>query len=92
MSDSTKENRLRLLAKRAGDLSMAAYLGGNRDEAIRLNERMKRILKHVQKLGNTNPDQESNDVGVLPRVDAPKHRHMAFQGLQVEARVRGLQW
>ena len=44
MSDSTKEKRLRLLAKRAGDLSMSAYLGGNRDKAIWFNEKRKRIL------------------------------------------------
>lgn len=44
MSADTKEKRLRLLAKRAGDLSIAAYLGGNRDRAIRFNEKRKRIL------------------------------------------------
>lgn len=44
MNDDTKEKRLRLLAKRAGDLSVAAYLGGNRDKAIRFNEKRKRIL------------------------------------------------
>ena len=45
MTADTKEKRLRLLAKRAGDLSVAAYLGGNRDKAIYLNKVMKRILK-----------------------------------------------
>ena len=45
MSADTKEKRLRLFAKRAGDLSMAAYLGGNRDKAIYLNNKMKRILR-----------------------------------------------
>lgn len=39
-----KEKRLRLLAKRAGDLSVSAYLGGNRDRAIFFNEKRKRIL------------------------------------------------
>ncbi|UBB18343.1 hypothetical protein [Comamonas odontotermitis] len=48
MNDDTKEKRLRLLAKRAGDLSVAAYLGGNRDKAIYLNKVMKRILKMLK--------------------------------------------
>lgn len=39
-----KENRLRSLARRAGDLSVSAYLGGNRDRAIFFNEKRKRIL------------------------------------------------
>lgn len=45
MTSDTKEKRLRLLAKRAGDLSVAAYHGGNRDQAIYFNKVMKRILK-----------------------------------------------
>lgn len=49
MSQPTKEKRLRLLAKRAGDLSVAAYLGGNRDKSIYFNKVMKRILKMIQK-------------------------------------------
>ncbi|TDS73420.1 hypothetical protein [Comamonas sp. JUb58] len=49
MTSDTKEKRLRLLAKRAGDLSVAAYHGGNRDKAIYFNVKMKRILKMVQK-------------------------------------------
>jgi len=44
MTRDTKEKRLRLLAKRAGDLSVAAYHGGNRDKAIYFNEKRKRIL------------------------------------------------
>ena len=48
MTADTKEKRLRLLAKRAGDLSVAAYLGGNRDKAIYLNKVMKRILKMLK--------------------------------------------
>lgn len=39
-----KEKRLRSLARRAGDLSVAAYLGGNRERAIFFNEKRKRIL------------------------------------------------
>lgn len=41
---SEKEKRLRSLARRAGDLSVAAYLGGNRERAIFFNEKRKRIL------------------------------------------------
>ena len=44
---STKEKRLRLLAKRAGDLFMAAYLGGNRDRAYFFLRKMNAILKLV---------------------------------------------
>lgn len=43
-SSSTKEKRLRSLARRAGDLSVSAYLGGNRDRAVFFNEKRKRIL------------------------------------------------
>lgn len=40
----TKEKRLRLLAKRAGDLSVEAYLGGNRERAKHFLKKMKCIL------------------------------------------------
>ena len=49
MSADTKEKRLRLLAKRAGDLSVAAYLGGNRDKAYVFLRKMNAILKMIQK-------------------------------------------
>ena len=44
MSTDQKTNRLQALAKRAGDLMVEAYLGGNRDRAVFFNKRMKRIL------------------------------------------------
>ena len=50
MTADTKEKRLRLLAKRAGDLSVAAYHGGNRGRAIYFNKVMKRILKRIRRL------------------------------------------
>jgi hypothetical protein len=43
-NECPKEKRLRSLARRAGDLSVSAYLGGNRDRAIFFNEKRKRIL------------------------------------------------
>ena len=49
VSQPTKEKRLRLLAKRAGDLSVAAYLGGNRDKAYVFLRKMNAILKMIQK-------------------------------------------
>lgn len=39
-----KETRLRLLAVKAGGLSVAAYLEGNRARAVYFNEKRKRIL------------------------------------------------
>lgn len=50
MSADTKEKRLRLLAKRAGDLSVAAYLGGNRDRAYFFLRKMNAILKMIQNI------------------------------------------
>ncbi|WP_460481205.1 hypothetical protein [Comamonas humi] len=47
---SPKEKRLRLLAKRAGDLFMSAYLGGNRERAYFFLRKMNAILKMVQQL------------------------------------------
>ena len=44
MSADQKTNRLQALAKRAGDLRVEAYLGGNRERAIFFNKKMKRIL------------------------------------------------
>ena len=44
MSTDQKTNRLQALAKRAGDLMVEAYLGGNRERAIFFNKKMKRIL------------------------------------------------
>jgi hypothetical protein len=44
MSADQKTNRLQALAKRAGDLMVEAYLGGNRERAVFFNKRMKRIL------------------------------------------------
>lgn len=44
MISAEKENRLRLLAKRAGDLMIQAYRGGNREKAIYFNNKRKRIL------------------------------------------------
>lgn len=44
MSKRSKKERLQQLALRAGDLSVAAYLDGNRDRAIWFNEKRKRIL------------------------------------------------
>lgn len=44
MISEEKESRLRLLAERAGDLMMEAYLGGIRDRAVFFNEKRKRIL------------------------------------------------
>lgn len=43
-TNDQKTNRLQALAKRAGDLMVEAYLGGNRERAIFFNKRMKRIL------------------------------------------------
>ena len=43
-ANDQKTNRLQALAKRAGDLMVEAYLGGNRDRAVFFNKRMKRIL------------------------------------------------
>lgn len=43
-TNDQKTNRLQALAKRAGDLMVEAYLGGNRDRAVFFNKRMKRIL------------------------------------------------
>ena len=43
-TNDQKTNRLQALAKRAGDLMVGAYLGGNRDRAVFFNKRMKRIL------------------------------------------------
>lgn len=45
---STKEKRLRSLARRAGDLSVAAYLGGNRERAYFFLRKMNAILKLVR--------------------------------------------
>ena len=42
-----KEKRLRLLAKRAGDLSVKAYLGGNRERAYFFLRKMNAILRLV---------------------------------------------
>lgn len=42
-TNDQKTNRLQALAKRAGDLMVEAYLGGNR-RAVFFNKRMKRIL------------------------------------------------
>lgn len=44
MSADKKTNRLQALAKRAGDLMVEAYLGGNRERAVFFNNKMKRIL------------------------------------------------
>ena len=44
MSADQKTNRLQALAKRAGDLMVEAYLGGNRERAVFFNKKMKRIL------------------------------------------------
>ena len=44
MTRYAKEKRLQALAKRAGDLMVEAYLGGNRERAVFFNKRMKRIL------------------------------------------------
>lgn len=43
-TNDQKTNRLQALAKRAGDLMVEAYLGGNRERAVFFNNRMKRIL------------------------------------------------
>ena len=43
-TNDQKTNRLQALAKRAGDLMVEAYLGGNRDRAVFFNNKMKRIL------------------------------------------------
>ena len=43
-TNDQKTNRLQALAKRAGDLMVEAYLGGNRERAIFFNKKMKRIL------------------------------------------------
>ena len=43
-TNDQKTNRLQALAKRAGDLMVEAYLGGNRDRAVFFNKKMKRIL------------------------------------------------
>jgi hypothetical protein len=43
-TNDQKTNRLQALAKRAGDLMVEAYLGGNRERAVFFNKRMKRIL------------------------------------------------
>lgn len=43
-ANDQKTNRLQALAKRAGDLMVEAYLGGNRERAVFFNKRMKRIL------------------------------------------------
>lgn len=48
MTSDTKEKRLRLLAKRAGDLSVAAYHGGNRGRAYFFLRKMNAILKMIQ--------------------------------------------
>lgn len=45
MTSYAKEKRLQALAKRAGDLMVKAYLGGNRERAVFFNEKRKRILK-----------------------------------------------
>lgn len=42
--DAQKTERLRALAKRAGDLMVKAYLGGNRERAEHFLKKMKRIL------------------------------------------------
>ena len=47
MSESTKEKRLRLLAKRAGDLFLLAYQGGNASRAKHFHEKRNRILWQV---------------------------------------------
>lgn len=44
MTRYAKEKRLQALAKRAGDLMVEAYLGGNRERAVFFNKRMKCIL------------------------------------------------
>ena len=38
------ETRLREIARKAGDLMVAAYLSGNRSRAIHFNEKCKRAL------------------------------------------------
>lgn len=43
-TNDQKTNRLQALAKRAGDLMVEAYLGGNRERAVFFNNKMKRIL------------------------------------------------
>ena len=43
-TNDQKTNRLQALAKRAGDLMVEAYLGGNLERAVFFNKRMKRIL------------------------------------------------
>ena len=43
-ANDQKTNRLQALAKRAGDLMVEAYLGGNRERAVFFNKKMKRIL------------------------------------------------
>ena len=43
-TNDQKTNRLQALAKRAGDLMVEAYPGGNRERAVFFNKRMKRIL------------------------------------------------
>lgn len=47
MTRYVKENRLRALAKRAGDLCVQAYLSGNRARAIHFENKRKRILLPV---------------------------------------------
>ena len=47
MSQKEKENRLRLLAKRAGDLFLLAYQGGNASRAKHFHEKRNRILWQV---------------------------------------------
>lgn len=45
-----KQKRLQSLARRAGDLCVSAYLGGNRDRAVFFLNKMNRILKMVRDL------------------------------------------
>lgn len=47
---STKEKRLRLLAKRAGDLEIKAMAEGNRDRACHFMQRMYRLLQEAASL------------------------------------------
>ena len=65
MTSDTKEKRLRLLAKRAGDLSVAAYHGGNRDKAYFFLRKMNAILKMIQNFDNgvRHRSKGANDVG-----------------------------
>ena len=51
MTETSKVDRLRILANRAGDLFMSAYRSGKRERAIHFNEKRKRILWSIWSSG-----------------------------------------